>query len=379
MSLKVDQLSVYCLQDPQANYVRFEGSYQNIIVVAHGSNGLIGVSETDSHPRVIREIIKSSPYNSMTSDLASVIEGQTLDDPRELWQTMYRTTRWYGRHGAVIHAISAVDIALWDLYARSQGKYLFEYFGQKQHNRIPAYATIYPMAADESEFSKQVLQCLDQGFKRIKICVEPWWQDHQLAIHNLQALRALVGKDIELMLDVALEFDHLAQLQPFLTTLEQLDFKWIEAPFDLDNLSDHKALKALTSIPIGVGDLGFTTCKEFKPYLAHNAFDIAQPDFTMFGGVSEIMALQLLLQKQNKRLIPHSYNTDITLAVNAHYLATQSILEPLEYSTSSSLLRQHLVKNRLLIQQDGMIHFEPEQYGLGIELDWDIIRRCEIP
>nr|WP_067293006.1 mandelate racemase/muconate lactonizing enzyme family protein [Marinobacterium profundum] len=378
MSVKIERVEVYCLQDPQANYVRFEGSYQNVLVVVHGDNGLYGIGETDSPPRVIQALIDMPSYNQLSQGLAGLLVGETLDDPRRLWEKMYAGTSWHGRHGVTLHAISALDIALWDLYARSQQRPLHHYFGGLKHPRLPVYATIYPMAAEADEFEPQIQRCLERGFRRIKICVEPWWSDRRKTFDNLQRLRSMVGDDTELMLDVAMEFTRLEQLEPYLEILKALNFRWIEAPFEPDNLQDHRLLKAITDIPVGVGDLGFTTCKEFEPYIAAQAFDIAQPDITMFGGISEVMKLQNRLAG-SKRIIPHAYNTDITLAVNAHFLCAQATVEPLEFSTSPSLLRNALVRNPLRIDDNGMIAIDKEQFGLGLELNWDIIRACQIP
>jgi L-alanine-DL-glutamate epimerase-like enolase superfamily enzyme len=178
------------------------------------------------------------------------------------------------------------------------------------------------------------------------------------------------------MLDVAMEFTRFEQLEPFLDTLQALDFKWIEAPFDADNLQDHRRLRSSTAIPVGVGDLGFTTCKEFQPYLAADAFDIAQPDITMFGGVSEVMKLRDLLAPKGKRIVPHAYNTDLTIAVNAQFLCAQPRVEPLEYSTSPSILRRQLVVNPLRLDEQGMITLEDGAHGLGLELNWDLVNAC---
>jgi L-alanine-DL-glutamate epimerase-like enolase superfamily enzyme len=237
---------------------------------------------------------------------------------------------------------------------------------------------VYPLAAEKGEIKAQITPLLEQGFKRLKVCVEPWWQDKEKTVSNLEYLRQLVGSNCHLMLDVALELTQLDQLTPFIAILEKLDFKWIEAPFNLENLDDHIALKQLTHIPLGVGDLGMTTCKEFEPYLKANAFDIAQPDISLFGGITEVMALQVLLETQNKRIVPHAYNTDITIAVNSHFLCTQIQQEALEYSTSPSLLRQALIKNPYSIDTNGMVTIAHEQDGLGIKLNWDIIQSCTI-
>lgn len=376
MPNRIEKVDVYCLQDPKADFVRFEGSYQNLVVVITADDGTYGIGESDSPPSILKALIEAPSYNHLSQGLATLLVGETLDDPKRLWQKMYQGSYWHGRHGAVIHAISALDIAIWDLFSRLNKAPLHHYIGKQQHQALPAYATIYPLAGQEDAIKAQITPVLEQGFKRLKVCVEPWWQDIDKTITNLEYLRKLVGVETHLMLDVALEFTQLSQLAPFLNTLTALDFKWIEAPFNLENLSDHVALKQLTQIPLGVGDLGMTTCHEFAPYLQAQAFDIAQPDITMFGGVSEVMKLKHQLAAHNKRIIPHAYNTDITIAVNSHFLCTQEQQEPLEYSTSPSLIRQTLIKNPYSIDTKGMVTIEKEQDGLGIKLNWDTIRLC---
>ncbi|WP_271273139.1 mandelate racemase/muconate lactonizing enzyme family protein [Aliamphritea hakodatensis] len=379
MSVRIENIQVLCLQDPQADYVRFEGSYQNVLVIVHGDNGLYGIGESDSPPAVIKALIDAPAYNHLSCGLAGLLKGEYLDDPVRLWHKMFKHTSWHGRHGVAIHAISALDIALWDLYARSEGKPLLEYFGPQQHRRLPAYATVYPMKEQPESFKIQIGEFLSQGFRRIKICVEPWWHDFELACSNLEELRAFIGPDIELMLDVALEFQHYAQLEPFIDLLEALDIKWLEAPFPLDNPGDHQRLKQRTHLPLGVGDLGLTTVREYQPWLDAGVVDIAQPDITMFGGVSEAMKLQNTLADTDSRIVPHGYNTDITIGVNAHFLAAQTICEPLEFSTSPSVLRRQLALNPHQLDDDGMIAVRSELPGLGVDLNWELIRECVLP
>jgi L-alanine-DL-glutamate epimerase-like enolase superfamily enzyme len=368
MNVKIARIDVLCLQDPAAGHYRFEGSYQNLVVVAHGDNGMIGVGETDSPPSVIRSIIETPTYNSLARGLAEVITGQIIDDPRRLWDVMYAATQWFGRHGAVIHAISALDIAIWDLFAKSQGAPIHTLIGPQQRNRLSAYATIYPLADTPTGIAEQITPLREQGFRNLKICVDPWWSDVELVHTNLRHLRHVVGWECGLMLDVAQEFTHFEQITPFIGLLEDLGFLWIEAPFPLDNLSDHIALKARTKIPIGVGDLGFTTCAEFRPYLKANAIDVAQPDLTMFGGISEAIRLTEMLRGTGIRIIPHGYNSDITIAANLHLAATLEEESLIEYSTSPSRLRRELVTGVPPVDTEGMITV-PDTPGLGVTLN----------
>ena len=372
MTVTVERVEVLCLQDPQAAYYRFEGSYQNVVVLVHGDNGLVGIGESDSPPEIVKALIEMPPYNQRSEGLTDIVAGQAVDDPRLLWNEMYTRTQWHGRRGAAMHAISALDIAIWDLFAQSLGIPVSEALGGCLHDRLPAYATVYPLEDTPARITRQITPLLEQGFRHLKICGEPWWSEPDRVRRNLPHLRDVVGPERNLMLDVAQEFTCLDQLAPFLDLLEELDFAWIEAPFPLDEVEEHAQLRTATRIAIGVGDLGLTTCREFEPFLAASAFDIAQPDLTMFGGFTEALRLARMLDGTGRRIVPHAYNTDITMAANLHFLATRQDVELIEYSTSPSRLRQSLVRGLAPIDADGMIPV-PTGPGLGVTLNDDAV------
>ena len=372
MTVTIERVEVLCLQDPQADYYRFEGSYRNVVVLVHGDNGLVGIGESDAPPELVKALIEMPSYNQRSEGLADIVTGQRVDDPSRLWEEMYARTQWHGRRGAAMHAISALDIAIWDLFAQSQGIAVCKALGGSRHDRLPAYATIYPLEDTPALIDAQVVPLLNQGFRHLKICVEPWWSEPDRVRRNLPHLRHLVGPERGLMLDVAQEYTRFEQLEPFLDLLAALDFAWIEAPFPLDNVEDHARLRASTRIPIGVGDLALTACREFEPFLAADAFDIAQPDLTIFGGFTEAQRLAQMLDGTGRRIVPHAYNTDITIAANLHFLATQPEPELVEYSTSPSRLRQGLVRGLAPINADGMIPV-PTGPGLGVMLNPDAV------
>ena len=372
MTVIIERVEVLCLQDPETAYYRFEGSYRNVVVLVHGDNGLTGIGESDAPPELVKAAIEMATYNNLAEGLAAIVTGQAVDDPPRLWDEMYARTQWFGRRGAAICAISALDIAIWDLFARSKAIPVSEALGGARHARLPAYATIYPLADTPAGIAAQVQPLLDQGFRHLKICVEPWWEEPARVQRNLTHLRGLVGTERGLMLDVAQAFTRLDQLAPFLDLLAELKFAWIEAPFPLDDVAGHARLRAATRIPIGVGDLGLTTCKEFAPFLVADAFDIAQPDLTMFGGFTEAQRLAEMLAGTGRRIVPHAYNTDITIAANLHFMATQREAGLIEYSTSPSRLRRALVRGLPPVGDDGTIAV-PGGPGLGVTLNADAV------
>lgn len=377
MSVKIDKVEVICLQDPAAGHFRFEGSYQNALVLVHGSNGLVGFGETDSPPSVVRAIVEMPTYNSLALGLKELLEGRVIDHPKRLWDEMYQATQWIGRHGVVLHAISALDIAIWDLFAKSKGKAVCDMMGAKRHDRLPAYASLYPMACTQDEIKAQVDPLMAQGFRGFKFFVDPWWDDADLVHDNLRYLRKLVGPNRTLMCDVAQEFLNLDQLEPFINLLEEIGVAWIEAPFPIDNLADHIALKQRTSLPLTIGDLGFTTCKEFLPFIQAQCIDIAQPDLTMFGGLSEALKLAEQLKGTHLGIVPHAYNTDIAIATNLHFAATLDKPTWIEYSTSPARLRRELCAGLPAVDADGMIAV-PKGPGLGLTLNSDLIDEMTI-
>ena len=243
MTVTIERVAVLCLQDPQAAYYRFEGSYRNVVVLVHGDNGLVGIGESDAPPEIVKALIEMPPYNQRSEGLADIVTGQAVDDPRRLWDEMYARTQWHGRRGAAMHAISALDIAIWDLFAQNRGIPVSEALGGSRHDRLPAYATIYPLEDTPARIDAQVVPLLERGFRHLKVCVEPWWSEPDRVRRNLTHLRDLVGPERGLMLDVAQEFTRFEQLEPFLDLLAALDFAWIEAPFPLDNVEDHARLR----------------------------------------------------------------------------------------------------------------------------------------
>ena len=100
MTVTIERVEVVCLQDPQAPYYRFEGSYRNVVVIVQGDNGLTGIGESDAPPEIVKAAIEMAPYNHLAEGLGAIVTGQAVDDPPRLWDEMYSRTRWFGRRGA---------------------------------------------------------------------------------------------------------------------------------------------------------------------------------------------------------------------------------------------------------------------------------------
>ena len=153
-------------------------------------------------------------------------------------------------------------------------------------------------------------------------------------------------------------------------------FLWLEAPLPIDDLAGH-ARFAGQGVPIGGGDLGLTTHYEYEAAFDVGKIDIAQPDVTMAGGLTELMRIAASARQRGKRVVTHGYKSNITIAANLAFLSQHWDDEPAEYSTSESELRWELTNERFDLGPDGRIQV-PTAPGLGVSLNMKTVEKYRV-
>jgi L-alanine-DL-glutamate epimerase-like enolase superfamily enzyme len=375
--MKIIDIEVIELRVPGWTGETFDGSYDNCLVLVHTDEGMTGIAEVDSVPAVIRAIVDAPRSHTHAMGLKQVLLGQDPSDVEGLWDRMYDLTSYYGRRGVVIHAISAVDIALWDLRGKMRGKSLGRLLGAPQRDRVLAYGTVYPLGETPDEVRKTIDRGLKLGLKAIKIVADPFWRDDLAKTENLiRAARAHVGPDIRLMVDAATAWSRAEEGLPLMPIFKDNDFHWVEAPLPIDDLDGHARFQGF-GIPIGGGDLGLTTRYEYEEAFVRGKIDIAQPDVTMAGGITELIRIAGLARKLGRRVVTHGYKSNITIAANLAFLSQHWMDEPCEYSTSQSPLRWELTRETFPIGPDGRIAV-PDRPGLGVSLNPETVAKYRI-
>lgn len=366
--MKIVDIEVIELRVPGWTGGTFDGSYDNCLVLVHTDEGLSGIAEVDSVPSVIRAIVDAPRSHTHAMGLKEVIVGADPADVEGLWERMYDLTSYYGRRGAVIHAVSAVDIALWDLRGKVLGKSVGVLLGTQKRDRVLAYGTVYPLGETLDEVRRNIDRGLKLGLKAIKIVADPFWRDDlDKTAALIRAAREHVGPDIRLMVDAATAWTKAEEGLPLMPIFKEYDFFWVEAPLPIDDLDGHARFQGF-GVPIGGGDLGLTTRFEYEEAFLRGKIDIARPDVTMAGGITELMRISALAKKLGKRVVTHGYKSNITIAANLAFLSQHWADEPCEYSTSESPLRWQLTKESFPIEADGRITV-PDRPGLGVSLD----------
>lgn len=343
---------------------------ENAIVRVTTDDGLAGIGETDSLPSVIRAIVDAPRKSATQGGLAAVLLGRDPSDPAALWDEMYAATSFLGRRGIVLHAMSALDMALWDIAAQAAGMPVHALLGGSRRNRVRAYATVYPLGKSPDSACRAIDAVLaDPRFPvtALKLSAEAHWGEEPEKVQALAArVRRHVGPDIELMFDAFEGFTSVGVAAETIPALVEAGFRWLEAPLPVDDMEGHSAL-AGRGIPIAAGDTGITAPAEWRPWLDHTGVDIMQPDIGWAGGFTGVMRVAAMTAVRGRRTIPHGWNTTITLAANLHIHAALAADEPAEFSSSPLPLRWGATREAIVVEADGTMAV-PDSPGLGVTL-----------
>ncbi len=290
-----------------------------------------------------------------------------------IWQDLYNSLRDHGQKGLPIEALSAVDIALWDLKGKLLGLPVHRLMGEPLRQRVQAYATgFYRKRGGQflDNLVAEAHQRVGEGFGAIKLKLGFGIDDDIALCH---AVRAAVGPGIGIMVDANHAYDATAAIR-LGRRIEELDIAWFEEPVPPEDLAGYAEVKAALRIPIAGGEAEFTRWG-FRPLIAGRLVDVLQPDICAAGGLSETRKIADMASAFGVRVNPHVWGTGVGLAAALQLLAVLPHnppglhpLEPLlEFDQSEHPIRM-AVLNAPIVQRDGWVRI-PEGPGLGIEID----------
>ena len=294
-------------------------------------------------------------------------------DPLEIdahWAKMYQLTRWYGRKGVAISALGGIDIALWDLRGKALGKPVYKLLGGACR-AVPAYASGLFWEEDINLLEKEAARYRDQGFRRVKMRIGHSEEYDRAAI---RAVRRGVGSDGDIMVDGSHRYtvETAERMGPFLA--EQGVF-WFEEPFPPEDLDSYVSLRPRLSIPLAAGENEFGV-QGFRELFRAQALDIAQPDASRTGGISECMRIAEMAAEYGVRVAPHTWSDAVSVVANAHFIAAANGIS-VEVDQTGNPFIGELLSEPLNIK-DGLLSLS-EQPGLGIELNHSTLNQLKLP
>ena len=291
-----------------------------------------------------------------------------------LWHSMYHATRDYGRKGSVVAAISAVDIALWDIAGRARGEPIHKLLGGAFRDRVEPYATGFYRIKGQGEaarLAEEAVRHHEAGFRLMKVKLGYGVEDD---IACMQAIcRAIEGRDITLMIDTNHAYGRAEALR-LGRALADCKLRWYEEPVVPEDLRGYVEMREKLTMPIAGGE-NEHTMYGYRELFAAGAVDIAQPDLGSCGGITAARHIIALAQSHGVAVNPHVWGSAIAQAASLQLIAALPVAhhslfaqEPVfEYDRSSHPFRQHLITEPIL-QQGGWVTI-PDGPGLGVEID----------
>jgi len=296
-----------------------------------------------------------------------LLKGESALEPDRVAETLRQSTFWQGRGGAVEHAISGIDIALWDIFGKICGQPVSRLLGGDY--RIKPYGSIL---FDEPDALKRTLEeTVGRGFRAIKMGWRPFGRkDRKFDELLIRTARKTVGDDVELMVDAggSVQFwpHGLNWARETAKMLADYDIAWFEEPLPPDDIDGYVELTRVSPVPIATGEV-LTRRQSFLPWIERRAVDIIQPDCTKNGGLSESRTIGRWAFDHNIVMVPHGWNTAIGLAADLQLAAAMPVARYVEYLTPCVYI-EDLCTEAFTLDADGSLHI-PTQPGLGVELD----------
>jgi len=344
------------------------------IVKVHTDTGIVGIGESDTSPAVASAAVLAPESHQSSVGLKNIIMGENPLEIQRLWDKMYRSSNYMGRRGAGIHALSAIDIALWDIASQHYNTPIHMLLGGKYRNTIKAYGTFIP--AQTMEENRAIAQRLKaQGFTSLKFGGGIFGDDPNVDEAIVKCIREAVGDAFELEIDVATKWKTFGHSAAMFKRLEPYNLHWIEEPVLDDDHHGYARLSGLTSAKISGGE-GLSTRYEFYDFIDRAQPDIVQPDITRCGGISEMKKIYDIACMRGVQLVPHGFSTGILLAATVQFLAATEHGDLIEYSQSTSPLFTDLVTNQIAMENGHVC--VPDCVGLGVELNEDLIEKYRV-
>ncbi|HTU23384.1 MAG TPA: mandelate racemase/muconate lactonizing enzyme family protein [Gemmataceae bacterium] len=352
---------------------RCDGSQETLIVKLHTDAGIVGVGEADSSSLVAKAIIEAPLSHKICRGLAECVLGQDPFEIDRLIHRMYEGSIFFGRQGAVIQAMSAVEIALWDIVGKATQRPVYQLLGGGFRKQLRAYASIL-FGDTPAETERIGRQLVEQGYRAVKFGWGPMGQSEESDLAHVRAARQGIGPDVELMVDAGLCWDTATAIRRA-QQLEPFNLTWLEEPLHPDNLQGYARLSARAPMRIAAGE-EICDLKEFQQMMDVGGIDVVQVDVTRVGGLARSKRIGWDSAERHRLCVNHSYKTGVNIAASLHFVAALPNTHYFEYCVEQGALRQSLTKQRFPVL-DGDIRV-PEEPGLGIDLDEAVVEKYRV-
>ena len=350
-----------------------------VVVDFYRTNLIFVRLSTDEGLTGVAEATLEGQEHAVRGAVAVLAEAVRGKDPTRISQTIYELNRdAYWRGGPIsMTALSALEMAMWDISARALGVPVHRMLGGQVRDRVRAYANgWFSGATSPEDFAEAAVQTVAQGFRGLKwdpfeaadLILEP--RELRRMLEPVAAVREAVGDDVDLFIEGHGRFDVPTAVR-VARELEQFQPVFFEEPCPPDGIDALIEVRSKSPVPIAAGErwMGRNT---FVPALARKAVDYVQPDVTHAGGFLELSFISTLAAAHYIPFAPHNPSGPLSTAATLQLGAMLPNFRYLEIMASDVPWRSEISNERLQLTKEGDVLI-PEGVGLGIELDFDAI------
>lgn len=349
-----------------SNEVKAEDSIHALIAV-HTDAGISGYGSAFTDGRLVEAGVKV---------LEPLLLGENALEPERVSEKLHQNTFWMGRGGTLTHAISGIDIALWDILGKTTGLSVGSLAGGRYRERVLPYCSL--LMDEPGPLSEEISRFAEKRFRAFKIGWGPFGRrdDHKRDEAIVEAAKKSIPQGGKLFVDAGASDAFWPNgLKWALRTAEMLadyEVDWFEEPLKPDALEDFVELRRRSPVPIAGGEV-LTRRQAYIPFITRGAFDIVQPDVTKVGGFSEQRRIAWLAQDFGIRYVGHGWNTALGLAADLQLAAALPNVELVEYIGGSAYV-DNIMSEPFELDAEGMLAI-PNKPGFGVSLDPDKIAR----
>jgi L-alanine-DL-glutamate epimerase-like enolase superfamily enzyme len=325
--------------------------------------GITGIGETYAGvyvPEVVAAIVEL---------LKPLVVGLDPTGSEAVYRTAYRATSYFGRTGLTVMVLSALENALWDIAGQAHGVPVHALLGGAVHDELPVYGSGGPFTMSIAELVAQAGATRQRGFRGFKMRVNFFRYQPEVEAERVAAVRQAVGRDMALAIDAVQTYNprpwSVKEVARMLRMLEPFDLAWAEEMLPPFDPVPYAELRRATSTPIAGGE-GITTAVQFEQWLRAGAFDLAQPDATVIGGIAEARRACEAAAARSIPVAMHVWGSGPTLAANIHLAFAMPNCIWIEHPVLGNPLESESLVEPLVIR-DGYVQ-PPTAPGLGIRL-----------
>jgi L-alanine-DL-glutamate epimerase-like enolase superfamily enzyme len=373
--VKITDVEAIILRQPALDDAIADGSQDDLVIKVHTDEGIVGIGEVDSAPEAVAALVHRDSSHAIAGSLRDLLVGEDPRDVERLWQKMYRGLIYIGRRGIALHALSGIDIALWDVKGKSEGKPVHELLGGAVHDKVRAYASML-MPDTPEEVTEHVSALRDEGFTAVKLGWGPLGNDPKHDVRLAAAAKEAAG-DGEILIDAGFGYSGDPRTAiDVARELEQLGVFWLEEPFEPDEYEAYAELADTVDIRVAAGEQD-TTVWGFRELIERGHVDLVQPDVTRCGGITEWLRIAELAREHGLETVPHAWKSGIIKAASLQCNAVIPDALFQEYSVADTPINQTLTHERLPIEEGGYVRV-PTAPGIGVTLDDEVVARYRV-